>query len=725
MHPPAATGVPLSSFALLALVATAAHAQQPDPADGAVLPRVEVKASVAHYDPRRDDTATRIVIGREDIVRYGDTSVLDVLKRIPGITVETNTGRGGEIRMRGVGGGYTQVLINGQRAPAGFTFDSLAPDVIERIEVLRAATAEFSTQSVAGTINIVLKRMAKKAQRDAKLGLMHSDTFKGPSATLELGDRTETFSYAIAANATRERFTRTANGFEDTRLPDDRASLLRETAVPEQGRIGRLNLSPRLNWTLDDGATLSSQTFLNVNRFRNRTRVLVTTLLGAEAPVPEWLSTLRADGATLRSDLTWARELASGAKMEAKIGLTGREADDTIRSNGVDPAGTPAFDKRISTATRDRGVNTSGKTTRSLAGGHVLAAGWDGSLDTRDQERVERDTVRAAPPGLPMDERFDARVARLAFFGQDEWAITPQWSMYLGVRWESIRTRVSGNAIDAARLRSSVWSPIMQTLWKLPGTKGDQLRFALTRTYKAPGADSLVPRRQTWENNSATEADYQGNPNLRPELAWGIDAAWEHYWADGAMVSVNGALRRIRDYTSNRVYFDGLRWIFTPANEDRAELRSLGLETKLPLKSVLAGAPAIDLRAGVSRNWSEVDSVPGPDNRIEQQTPLSANLGADYTAGKLSAGGSVAFRNAGMVRVAANRGYYAHARTDLETYALWKFDPKRQLRIALSNMLGEDRGWEISYDDPVTGLEKRRWHYPDGVRVRATFEMKL
>ncbi|MFA9347892.1 TonB-dependent receptor plug domain-containing protein, partial [Escherichia coli] len=90
------------------------------------------------------------------------TNVLDVLKRVPGITVNTGAnGRGGEIRMRGLGAGYTQILVNGERAPAGFSIDSLAPDSIERIEVLRAASAEFSTQSVAGTINIILKRSVK------------------------------------------------------------------------------------------------------------------------------------------------------------------------------------------------------------------------------------------------------------------------------------------------------------------------------------------------------------------------------------------------------------------------------------------------------------------------------------------------------------------------------------------------------------------------------------
>lgn len=126
------------------------------------------RASADAYDPRRDDTASKIVVTREEIVKYGDTSVLDVLKRVPGVTVTGANGRGGEVRMRGLGSGYTQILINGERTPAGFTIDSLSPDVIERIEVLRTATAEFSTQSIAGTINIVLKKAILDSKIDSK-----------------------------------------------------------------------------------------------------------------------------------------------------------------------------------------------------------------------------------------------------------------------------------------------------------------------------------------------------------------------------------------------------------------------------------------------------------------------------------------------------------------------------------------------------------------------------
>lgn len=339
--------------------------------------------------------------------------------------------------------------------------------------------------------------------------------------------------------------------------------------------------------------------------------------------------------------------------------------------------------------------------------------------------RRERDAIRVFPPDLPLDETFEARVTRLALYAQDEWDIAPQWSIYLGLRWEGIRIRAAGNAFESTRSSSNVWSPIMQTLWKIPGRKGDQVRLAVTRTYKAPELSNLLPRRQVWENNSATEADFQGNPGLKPELAWGFDASYEHYWAENAMVSLGTSLRRIEDYTSNRIYFDGYRWIFTPVNDGRAEVRSLELETKFPLKSLFAKAPPIDVRAGLVRHWSRVESVPGPDNRLERQTPLSANLGLDYQAGALALGGSVAFKRNGLARVTANRTFYSEARTDLEAYAAWRFDPKRQLRVSLSNLLHEDSGFQVTYADPVAGDEKRRFAYPGALRIQANYELKF
>lgn len=123
------------------------------PAQEKPIAKVEIKGSADDYDPRRDDTASKTVILNAEIMKYGDTNVFDILKRAPGVTVIGNS-----IRMRGLGGNYTQILVNGERPPPGFSLDNLPPEQIEKIEVIRAGTAEHSMQAIAGTINIVLKK---------------------------------------------------------------------------------------------------------------------------------------------------------------------------------------------------------------------------------------------------------------------------------------------------------------------------------------------------------------------------------------------------------------------------------------------------------------------------------------------------------------------------------------------------------------------------------------
>jgi outer membrane receptor protein involved in Fe transport len=265
----------------------------------------------------------------------------------------------------------------------------------------------------------------------------------------------------------------------------------------------------------------------------------------------------------------------------------------------------------------------------------------------------------------------------------------------------------------------------MQTLFKIPDTKGDQLRFAVTRTYKAPSFQQLIPRRQTSIDNRSTDPDFAGNPDLKPELALGFDASYEHYWAEGALFSVSGSVRRIDDYTRYLVNFDGARWVAMPMNAGRATTRGLELETKFPLKALLKDAPAIDLRASLSANWSRVDGVPGPDNRLDGQTPLSANLGIDYKRADFTTGASFAYKQGGTVRVSERQTSFLVPRRDLEAYALYKFNPKQQLRVALSNLLGQDFINRSSFLEEGRGLILREGRFKAGPSLRATLELKF
>ncbi len=111
------------------------------------------------------------MVGREEIERMGDSTTSEVLKRLPGVTIGGAPGRGGGApRMRGMGGGFTQIMLDGERLPPGFSIDSITPEQIERIELLRAPTAETGARAIAGTINIVMREGFTKRLNDLKLG---------------------------------------------------------------------------------------------------------------------------------------------------------------------------------------------------------------------------------------------------------------------------------------------------------------------------------------------------------------------------------------------------------------------------------------------------------------------------------------------------------------------------------------------------------------------------
>jgi outer membrane receptor protein involved in Fe transport len=687
------------------------------------MQQVEVKGAANAYDPRRDDTASKIVVNNEEIVKYGDTNVLDVLKRVPGVTI-SSSGRGGEIRMRGLGNGYTQVLINGERAPQGFDISSLSPDVIERIEVLRAASAEFSTQSIAGTVNIVLKKAVKAAQRELKVGYGHGSATNSPTVNLQLSDKLGKLSYSFAMNGFQNRFTNEPETIETFTNPAGVVTGLRQNETPQDARISAVNLTPRVNYTFANGDTLTSQTFANWANFMQTEMGSVDTLVGPLPAYPRLEQRMTNHNHVFREELNWVHKFESGAKLDAKLSGLYVGADNAMYRFGSGNAAASPLRAFIKSDVVVRGLSSTGKYTSSRFEGHALAFGWDGGYQTSDDARRERD---AAAPEVALpggDEFYDAKISRLAVYGQDEWNVTPAWSVYLGARWEGIRTSTAGNTYSEIKNSTSVLSPVAQTLYKLPGTKGDQVRLAVTRTYKAPGQQQIIPHRFTSVNNSQTEPDQIGNPNLKPELALGIDASYEHYWAEGALLSASVSSRRITDYTRNLVSFDGARWISAPTNSGDARTYGLELEAKFPLKAVMETTTNLDLRASVSRNWSTVSSVPGPDNRLDGQTPLSATLGADYKAGPLTLGGSYVFKNGGFVRVSGNQISYQSVRRDLDLYALWKFTPKLQLRVATANLLAQDTISQSSYSTSA-GTQTSRTLNPVNRSVRATMEMKF
>ncbi|WP_395007797.1 TonB-dependent receptor plug domain-containing protein [Undibacterium sp.] len=688
------------------------------------IQKVEVSGAKG-YDERRQDTASKIVVTQEDIVRYGDTNIGDVLKRLPGVTIGGVQGRGGAVRMRGLGAGYTQIMLNGEPSPPGFSVDSISPDNIERIEVIRAATAELSTQSIAGAINIVLKKAIVTAQRELKLGMSEENGKYGVNASLQLSDKVGKMSYSISGNLNHGEFGRPDTSTEVFTNNKGVVTLSRNSTTESEGKFQSIGISPRINWMLANGDMLTSQSFVNANRFTNRNQQLTNTVIGEKPLFLNENSYNSSDSTSIRTNLNYVRKLADSAKLDVRFGANYNQRDGENNSNAQGVTQTLA--RTYLSESTDNGFTFGGKYTAPFVENHALAAGWDGGLSKRSDGNSRRDVITGAGPitAFNTDESYSANVNRLALFVQDEWNYTKALSIYAGVRWEGIDTSSQGNTYAEIKNRSSVLSPILQTLYKIPGSKNDQLRLGITRTYKAPDTGRLVPRRFLSTNNSATSPDNMGNPNLKPELAWGLDAGFEHYLTDGGILSVNFFLRRIEDFTRTSIINDG-RWVAMPTNDGLAITRGVEFDAKFPLRSLMDDAPAIDFRANLAFNSSSVNSVPGPNNRLDSQTPVSANFGVDYKLDDmpLTLGGNLSFQNAGPVRISVNQSSYGIPKRVLDVYALWKFDTKSNVRVALGNALHQDNFSSNTYTD-ASGSLVRSNTSKTHLALRVNFEHKF
>ena len=102
--------------------------------------------------------------------------------------------------MRGLGSGYTQILLDGERVPPGFSLDTLAPEQIERIEILRAPTAETGTRAIAGTINIITREGYRKRLNDLRLGFGVENGQITPGLNWTHNDNLDNLTYNISGS---------------------------------------------------------------------------------------------------------------------------------------------------------------------------------------------------------------------------------------------------------------------------------------------------------------------------------------------------------------------------------------------------------------------------------------------------------------------------------------------------------------------------------------------
>ena len=205
------------------------------PADNRSLSDIVVVGSRI-YRNRTDTIAPELTYDQEFFQKFEPTSVGDQLKRVPGVSFSSDIGEFDSPALRGLGAGFTQILVNGRPIPGAGNdrsvfVDRIPAEIIDRIEIIRSPTADIDSQGIGGTINIILKdgtslppglitRAALLYFPDGK------DVFKGSGAISWSGrNKAETVAWSLTVDAQQrynpkltrqETFTDDVPGFEDS-----------------------------------------------------------------------------------------------------------------------------------------------------------------------------------------------------------------------------------------------------------------------------------------------------------------------------------------------------------------------------------------------------------------------------------------------------------------------------------------------------------------------------
>ncbi|WP_333988013.1 TonB-dependent vitamin B12 receptor BtuB [Providencia huaxiensis] len=183
--------LPLSVAALAVLCATSSLASANNQAD-------QVVVSANRFEqPISSILAPVTVVTREDIDHWQSNTIIDVLRRLPGVDISQSGGMGQQssLFIRGTESRHVLVLIDGIRLnQAGISGSSdmsqIPISLVQRIEYIRGArSAVYGSDAVGGVVNIITRRDNDGTTLNAGIGSHSYQNYNG-STQQKIGENT-------------------------------------------------------------------------------------------------------------------------------------------------------------------------------------------------------------------------------------------------------------------------------------------------------------------------------------------------------------------------------------------------------------------------------------------------------------------------------------------------------------------------------------------------------
>ena len=545
------------------------------PADDRSLSDIVVVGSRI-YRNRTDTIAPELTFGQEFFQKFEPTSVGDSLKRVPGVAFTSDIGEYDAPALRGLGAGFTQILVNGRPIPGAGNdrsvfVDRIPAEIIDRIEIIRSPTADLDSQGIGGTINIILKDgTSLPPGLIARAGLLFfpdgKNTFKGSGAVSWSGrNEAQTVAWSLTIDAQQrynpkltrqEVFNDDVPGFEDSSTgidlfrPFDRDGSIAMERREEMDTRRSFDLSLNGDITFQVGA----QGKLRFDGFFIRTR-RTDTEQQINLERDEFDDPWEIDDVQLSKEPFKQANFGLSGLYEAKFG-EGMSVETQLRySQFKEKSSNNAWELDVDDDELDTlrevdlnfddfdseliEIDALDVTDRELSGDVAFKKEWSnwsikigaaGKLKKRRFGQIIGEDLNDEEDASLVESLFRYRENRLDGFALAEFKLGGGAKLQTGVRAEytksrqKIRQDITEDEEGSASSSEFHLNPSAHL--QVPLGSGPQLRVSVARTVRRPNIDQIVPFIQVDdpEDNDITV----GNPDLKFETAWGLDVGLEH-----------------------------------------------------------------------------------------------------------------------------------------------------------------------------------------------------
>ncbi len=540
------------------------------------------------YRNRSESTEPVLVYDNAYFQRFEPLTAGDALKRVPSVTFLSDVIESDGARLRGMDPGYTQILINGERVPGGnadrsFFLDRIPAELIKQVEIVRSSSARRTGDAIAGTLNIVLR---DGYQIDGGYmragGLMFDDNHVKPSFGAVYGVPAGPGRLLLGANIQGRYNPKRKSSLRYSDSPENNASYATADFVNREDQTDTrdgTDYSFNASYEIDTETTDVSVSAYYVRTDRTETersyeynsatavngpvRNTVTgNLLTDNANVNEidqdnysLTAKVKQDWALGKTTLkgSFARYINREHETEYEIDFdrsTPRFTGDLTETRVTDDELSFGLDHQVALAekidlvfggflqNKQRYTNIGTVRQRFNLASTVRGA-WDQFTQDPTVFAQTFAATEAEPGGLNTIKE-DRRDAFALIEGK-----TGILSWEAGLRYETTKVHIEDHTVDTGGTTSTDYGFLLPSAsLKIEVTPHDRITVSGARTTRRPRLDYMSPALLEAELG---DNDLLGNPQLRPETAWGADIGYEHRIGRTGVVGVNVFYRKIND----------------------------------------------------------------------------------------------------------------------------------------------------------------------------------